>query len=458
MEPVSMNDGLDVRETIAFGLGAAELAVAVLGVLSGYAVLRLGLPPALGWGVAGLLAGGGAALAWGRLGGRPLLEWAVLLVRFAVRNRAEVMGSVRAGLVRWRGASRVVLRRRGALPVVVRGWRVLRAALRGWRVLPAALRGRPVLPVALRRGPMVLPVALRSHAGDLHVAAGVVSASWPASPGAPSAQRFAVLAGDGAGADPPSARAWVVAFFSLNGGTGRTTLAVELATLLALRAGARRAAGGGAPGVALADLTRRSPGVALRLGIPLPDRAAPGSAGPPPSVTLASGLAVLAAAAPDLPSTGAAAAWARASLAQAEECAGMVVVDIDCDLGEPCLTVLDRCDQVVVTLTASAGGALDAYRSTAALRRLGVRDRLAYVINRAHGEADLAEVMGDLGGEVVAVLPEDAALVEAELRHQPAVLEADAPVAGALAELAGAVEAAAGVSAPAGERWGGRAG
>jgi MinD-like ATPase involved in chromosome partitioning or flagellar assembly len=423
MEPVSMNDGLDVRETIAFGLGAAELAVAVLGVLSGYAVLRLGLPPALGWGVAGLLAGGGAALAWGRLGGRPLLEWAVLLVRFAVRNRAEVIGSVRAGLVRWRGAVRVLLRRRGALPVALRERR-----------------------------------ALRPHAGDLHVAAGVVSASWPASPGSPPPQRLAVLAGDGAGADPPSARAWVVAFFSLNGGTGRTTLAVELATLLALRAGARRATGGGAPGVALADLTRRSPGVALRLGIPLPDRAAPASAGPPPPVTLTSGLTVLGAAAPDLPSAAAAAAWARASLAQAEECAGMVVVDIDCDLGEPCLTVLDRCDQVVVTLTASAGGALDAYRSTAALRRLGVRDRLAYVINRAHVEADLADVMGDLGGEVVAVLPEDAALVEAELRHQPAVLEADAPVAGPLAELAGAVEAAAGVSAPAGERWGGRAG
>jgi MinD-like ATPase involved in chromosome partitioning or flagellar assembly len=304
---------------------------------------------------------------------------------------------------------------------------------------------------------MVLPVALRSHAGDLHVAAGVVSASWPASPGSPPAQRFAVLAGDGAGADPPSARAWVVAFFSLNGGTGRTTLAVELATLLAVRAGARRALGGGEPGVALADLTRRSPGVALRLGIPLPNRAAPAS-GPPPPVTLASGLTVLAAAAPDLPSAAAAAAWARASLAQAEERAGTVVVDIDCDLGEPCLTVLDRCDQVVVTLTASAGGALDAYRSTAALRRLGVRDRLAYVINRAHGEADLAEVMGDLGGEVVAVLPEDTALVEAELRHQPAVLEAGAPVAGPLAQLAGAVEAAAGVSAPAGERWGGRAG
>ena len=74
MEPVSMNDGLDVRETVAFGLAASEVGVFLLTVLSAYAVLRSGLAPAVAWGLAVALAGAGAGLAWGRLGGRPLLE------------------------------------------------------------------------------------------------------------------------------------------------------------------------------------------------------------------------------------------------------------------------------------------------------------------------------------------------------------------------------------------------
>ena len=108
MEQVSMNDGLDGRETLAFGLAAGEVAVFVMALLSGYAVLRSGLAGALAWALAVVVVGAGALLAWGRLGGRPMVEWAVLLGSFAIRTRHVRIARVRARLLRWCEASRVV--------------------------------------------------------------------------------------------------------------------------------------------------------------------------------------------------------------------------------------------------------------------------------------------------------------------------------------------------------------
>ncbi len=59
-------------------------------------------------------------------------------------------------------------------------------------------------------------------------------------------------------------------FFSLSGGTGRTTLAVEVAGFLAGRMGSPVGAGGRPPRVALLDLDLLNARAGIRLGVPLP--------------------------------------------------------------------------------------------------------------------------------------------------------------------------------------------
>jgi Flp pilus assembly CpaE family ATPase len=213
VDQVSLNDGLDGRETVAFGLGAAEVAVFVLALLTSYAAVRSDLPGAVAGALAGLLVAIGALLAWGRMAGRSMLEWAILLARFAVRTQ----------------------------------------------------RGHAVL--ASQAGAVLVPLALRRHrpGGGMAVAA------------------------------PRRASARVEAFFSLSGGSGRTTLAVEVAALVASRGTAMRASGGRGARVALLDLAARGPAVALRLGLPVPPPSPAGDHRPEANPTLvshASGLAV----------------------------------------------------------------------------------------------------------------------------------------------------------------------
>jgi MinD-like ATPase involved in chromosome partitioning or flagellar assembly len=380
MDQVSMNDGLDGRETVAFGLGAAEVAVFVLALLTGYAALRSGLPGAVAGALAGLLVAGGALLAWGRMAGRSMLEWAILLARFAVR----------------------------------------------------AQRGHAML--ASQAGAVVVPLALRRHHAGGGIAAGA----------------------------PPRPRARVEAFFSLSGGSGRTTLAVEVAALVASRGAATRASRGRGARVALLDLATRSPAVALRLGLPVPSPRPAADHRPeatPALVTHACGLAVHTGGGLTQPSEAAAAA-ALSALVDAAERGGadLILADIDCDLTPLCVAVLRRCDRVHVTLTASATGVLDAYRSTAALRRLGLRDRLDYVVNRCAGPIQLGEVMSDLDGAVVAEVPQSAAFVTAENHHRPAALDDRGPAAAAIARLVEHVERGLDAAANPAARWGAHAG
>jgi hypothetical protein len=391
MDQVSMNDGLDGRETIAFGLAAGEIAVFVLALMTGYAVLRSGLPGAIAWSVAVVLVGGGAALAWLRVAGRPLLEWAVLLMRFAVRTRHAQVAR---------------LRRR-----VATLWpRSARPPQAGAVVLPLALRRVGSDGSALERTPPLTVVRREPEPGG-PVAAGV------------------------------RRRSHVVAFFSLNGGTGRTALAVEVAAILAVRG--RAAAATRSPGrrAALLDLTERNPRVGLRLGIAPPHSASRSSARR--LLTHHCGLLVW------LPPGGHAVSdepSPRLVIEAAEDGgAGIVVVDIDCDLGPRCVEVLRRCDQVLITLTPTAGGLVDAYRSTAVLRRMGLRERIGYVVNRWHPGIDIGETMADLAGAVAAEVPDDRSVVDAENRHRIAGLDGTGAVPAALTNLAEVIENAAGV-------------
>jgi MinD-like ATPase involved in chromosome partitioning or flagellar assembly len=408
MEQVSMNDGLEGRETLAFGLAASEVAVFVLALMSAYAMVRSGLPGAIAWTLAAVLAGGGALLSWGRLAGRPLLEWAVLLAGFTIRTRHARFGRLRQRL---------------------RGWQAASAAAAS----AATLRMRPgaATPERSREsGAVVIPLALR---------------------------RLERRGGGGADADPPPppGRSRVVGFFSLAGGTGRTTLAVEVGAILAARGRVAEATGRWGPRVALLDLARRNPSVGLRLGLPAP------CAGDRTLIAHESGLLVGLAAASSLPhvredSTPLAAVIDSPACAAAN----IIIVDFDCDLDDECSRLLLRCDQVLVTLTPTAGGVVDAYRSTAVLRRMGLRNRIGHVVNRWRPGIDLGETMADVGGVIAAEIPEDPGVVEAEHQHRLVALDGHGSAVAALNELATFVEQGASDvrSAHGVPRWGSNAG
>ncbi len=146
------------------------------------------------------------------------------------------------------------------------------------------------------------------------------------------------------------------------------------------------------------------------------------------------------------------------ALDAAEAVADIVFVDFDCDLGVLCQAVLRRCDQVLVTVTPTPGGVFDAYRSTAVLRRLGMRERLGHVVNRWRPGVNLDEVMADLGGSIAAEIPEDDAVIEAESHHRLVGLDGDGGAAAALNRLATCIEEAAGAAPSAVPRWGSHAG
>ncbi|MDQ6848072.1 MAG: hypothetical protein M3019_10925 [Candidatus Dormibacteraeota bacterium] len=402
-----MNDGLDGRETLAFGLAAGEVALFVMALMSAYAVLRSGLAAPIAWALAVLVAGTGALLAWGRIGGRPMVEWAALLAAFAIRTRHVRVARARSRMRRWSAATITTA-----------------AALRA----RAASRA-PDNPHPPQTGAVVIPLALR-RPEVTHTSAADASASTSLGP-------------------------HVLGFFSLAGGTGRTTLAVEVAALLATRARSAAATGARGSRVVLLDLARRSPAVGLRLGMP------------PPSihsgrlVAHSSGLLVGLAAATSSPADPESSALPPA-LIDGPECGAtdILIVDFDCDLGPLCTALLRRCDQVLVTLTATARGVLDAYRSTAVLRRLGMREQIGYVGNRWRADVDLDEVMADLGGVIAVEIPEDAAVTDAENHHRLTALDGGGAVATAFDQLATCIEHAACVepSASGTRRWGSHAG
>ena len=237
-----------------------------------------------------------------------------------------------------------------------------------------------------------------------------------------------------------------VTFFSLKGGSGRTTLAAEVACVLAARGRHQTRDGVVRPlEVALLDLDLHSATVAVRLGIAQPtltDYLARG--GDPAHLESCmprhrSGARVLLGPPKPVASGPGAVEPARvAEIVHRLERDGVhfVVIDVGADLGAVTTWVLSAAHDVFIVVTPTASGVQDAYRSTEALRRLGLGHKLRYVVNRARGTPDLSEVMGDLGGRIAAVIPEDAAVEDAENNHRIVALESSGPAAAALHDLA----------------------
>jgi len=345
-DDVHFADGIDIPERVAFGLGAAQLAVVCGGMLAAYALARSGLPTGLATPLAVSVAVLGAGLGWVHIAGRPALDWALFAVRYLVRPReGSLFVAVEAGSAAGRDHPRLA---RDA----------------------TARHGRRVL------------------------------------------------------------------FFSLKGGVGRTTLSVEVAAWLA----ARGQVEGAALRVALIDLDSRSPSVALRMGIPQPseprdDDTAEARVRPLPRVMHRCGAQVVL----GLLTVAPAEQGDRLAdvLADLDHDRFDVVV-VDAGTGTPgAEAALAHVDDAILVITPTVTGVGDAYRAARALRAAGLRDRMSCVVNRARRGVDLSETIADLGLRLIAEVPDDSALVEAEDRHELLAVDGASPAAAAIRAIGG---------------------
>lgn len=375
MEQIEFADGFDRPDQIALGLGAGSLAVVMGGALAAYSLVRSPLPPVVADPVAAVIATVAAGLGWIRISGRPALDWAIFAGLYLMRPRH---GTVR-------GTSDAD----------------------GPRLSPESTGSEPGAPIIELFAPTAAPLT--------GAAAAVIRA-----PRRDGARR--------------------VTFFSLRGGTGRSTLATELACLLA----ASRSDDHPAPRVALVDLDLRSPTVGIRLGTP--EKTLLDYALSPPEdravtdfmITHSSGARVLLGAQravnPEWPITP---ALLREVLRELDmEGFDLVILDVSPELSPVNTAALCACDDVFVVVVPTAGGVQDAYRSTEALRRLGLRQQLRYIVNRSTTGTDLTEPMADLGGQVVADIPDDGAVISAENAHRIVGIDETGPAAVALRRFA----------------------
>jgi len=396
VDEIQFADGFDAPDRLAFGLGAGQLLTVVAGGLIAYAITRSPLPGQVAIPIALALAVVAAALGWLRITGRPALDWAVFTYRYATHPRT------------------------GTLLVAV----------------------DDALPVRHEPGSASAPltVSLRSMPVPN---AGII----PLRPLGGHVSRKRALAVNDRASSPLTALriggAHRITFFSLKGGTGRTTLAVELACALA--SGSRdRSATTTPPRVALLDLDVRCASVAVRLGLssaglmefalapPDDRRVSDFMAVHPSGAHVLVGLPGLAN--PDWPIT---APLLRELLRDLDiEGFDFVVMDVSPELCAVTRAALNSSDDVFVVVVPTASGVQDAYRTTEQLRHVGLRHQLRYVVNRARGDVDVSVTIADLAGQLIAEIPDDPALADAENSHRVVVQRGDSDAARALHRLA----------------------
>jgi MinD-like ATPase involved in chromosome partitioning or flagellar assembly len=447
MAEIDFADGFDVSEPFAWGLTPVQMGAAIVGLLLAYLDLCSPLPRLAALALAPLLAGAGLALGLGRHEGRPLIAWLGVAARFWAGPRSGVL--VLTGGLGGEERAEADSRTEGLPREGGRG--------PGSVLPPDAMIAVPSQVETARRVPLVL---LPEPAGEHPV---VLQERWATDGGRDSGGlRFA----DAALLEVPPAREWRgiylapppavrsarrITFFSLSGGSGRTTLAVEVAGLLAGSSRGRVGRGNWPLRVALVDLDLMNARAGIRLGVPLPvdwdllDADPADAALERQRVVHGCGLDVFAG-----PSRPVASGWEdQASLAArlAALMSGLerrgydvIVVDLPAGLGHVSRWALESADDTFVVLTPTAGGVHDAYRSTAALRALGVRRGVRYVVNRSRGESVMAGAMLDLGGVVAAEIPDDPALERAETEHRLVGLNGAGAASAALHTLAGTVD------------------
>jgi len=258
----------------------------------------------------------------------------------------------------------------------------------------------------------------------------------------------------GAGPAREGARPRRVAFCSLKGGVGRTTLATEVAALLAAKGRVLDRTGVHRPlRVVLCDLDLDGASVGCRTGLtgptlgPLLELAAVPPAQlrrtlqPEPS----SGMRVLLG-----PSQGPGPAapvppQRVTALLDALDPVDvdLVLLDLGSGLGPIPRAVVAAADELVVVLTPNPAAIQDTYRTVAGLRRCGLRRPPLFAVNRDPGTAPLDALSSDLGGRLAASIAFDPGLEAAEWRHTPYALAGRGPAVAGLRRLAAALHPSA---------------
>ena len=379
--------GLHAEDRIALGLSAAHLFYLVIFSMSGWGIISSRIPGVVSFPAGVLLIAIGIALAWGRPAGRPLDRWVWLYVAYRARPRRG--GPPSAAPDHPIDPAEPAPATRGAEQAVP--------------PTPAAARGDRGIKLSLPNGTATL--------GDWHK------------------PLLAHQKSPGAG----RRRARRCAFFSYRGGTGKTSLAAEVASLLA---SCTVGSTGRPTRVALLDLDISSSSLGVRLGLDGPClsdlQAAPDiDAALMERVLLRheSGARVALGPAPGPgtadPYAGLIPRVARLFAYLDEQQFDVVLVDLRGTTGDLDGYALEAVDAIYYVFTPTPCGIFDLYRGVAQLRRTGQRAKLRLVLNHADADVDISEVLGDLRMDAVAEIPTLAAIAAAEGAHLPACLSND---------------------------------
>lgn len=431
MRGVRIPQDLNGDDQFVLGLSVSRLAALLLGLLAAYTIYHLSLPAPVQLITATIAALTGAAIAWVRPEGRSLIHWVVAAIEFKLGERSQ-LDSTQAPLPADRPASAIDSRIVAQPPrlSIVEGRSHETASLPSPAAEPAAINGADMIE---------LPDTADTAVLDVDPEAG---APAPVYLGGPQ----------------------VITFFSTKGGTGRTTLATEVAALLALK-GWYRESPSSPPQplrVALVDFDLASANVSARLGIAQPtmldylcDVSVPN---PDPRDFIirhpATKLNVFLGPSKCL-------AGDRADLLGVPQAAHILstlksagyqflILDTSASLRDLETYLLEAATRIYCVVTPTAGSVQSLYRGVEALRRLGLGAKLQYVANKMRDGISLAEPMGDLNGSLAARIPYDAAFDSAENEHQPIATRRSGPAFEALCQLAASIYPA--LQVPAGVR------
>lgn len=424
MRGVRIPHDLNGEDQFVLGLSVSRLAALLLGLLAAYTILHLSLPAPIQLLAATLAALMGAAIAWIRPEGRSLIHWAFAAIEFKFGQQIEPVAA----------PARAVVDRH-----VQRG---PSQAQRPPRL--SVLAGRPESETTGPAPALAEPAIEDSDVIEL-----------PDSPDAPGPDVDPEQDPRGSQSAPVYLGGpQVITFFSTKGGTGRTTLATEVAALLAMK-GRYREAPSSPPQplrVALIDFDLASANVSARLGVAQPtmldylcDASVPN---PDPRDFIvrhqATRLDVLLGPSKCL-------AGDRAELLGVPQAAHILstlksagyqflILDTSASLRDLETYLLEAATRIYCVVTPTAGSVQSLYRGVEALRRLGLGSKLQYVANKMRDGVSLAEPMGDLNGSLVARIPYDVAFDSAENAHQPVATRGGSdPSFDALCQLAASI-------------------
>jgi MinD-like ATPase involved in chromosome partitioning or flagellar assembly len=418
MRGVRIPHELNGEDQFMLGLSVTRLAALALGLLAAYTILHLSLPAHLQLVAAAGAASIGAAIAWIRPEGRSLIHWALAAIEFKVSEHL---------------ADEPALTRHPAPPERQPQSPRPRLSLVAGTVHPVSTEpSAPVNAPPVDDEVVELP---DSGDGDADEAGtngdGETAASAPVYLGGPQ----------------------IIAFFSTKGGTGRTTLATEVAALLAMKGRYRESPTSPSQPlrVGLIDFDLGSANISARLGIAQPtmldylcDLTLP-HPDPRDFVIRHSATSLDVMLGPSKCLSG-----DRAELLSVAQAAHILttfksagyqflILDISASLGDLETYLLETATRIYCVVTPTAGSVQSLYRGVEALRRIGLGAKLGYVANKMRDGFNLAEPMGDLNGSLVARIPYDVAFDTAENRHEPLAVRGTGASIEALSVLAASI-------------------